>query len=164
MLDQARKIAVIGCGNPNRSDDGVGCEVVRVLRSRATFDEAQVRLLDAGTDGMGVMFAARGCRSLVVIDACRTGSPAGAIFEIPGAEIEARHRPALTLHDFRWDHALFAGRRMFGESFPARVTVLLVEAATLELGIGLSPPVAEAATNVASRVDALVKAQLDAIW
>ncbi len=164
MLDQARKIAVIGCGNPNRSDDGVGCEVVRVLRSRATFDEAQVRLLDAGTDGMGVMFAARGCRSLVVIDACRTGSPAGAIFEIPGAEIEARHRPALTLHDFRWDHALFAGRRMFGESFPARVTVLLVEAATLELGIGLSPPVAEAATNVASRVDALVKAQLDSIW
>jgi hydrogenase maturation protease len=161
MLDQVHKIAVLGCGNPNRSDDGVGCEVVRMLRSRAIFQNAQVRLLDAGTDGMGVMFAARGCRSLIVIDACRTGSPAGAIFEVPGAELEARHQPALTLHDFRWDHALFAGRRMFGEGFPARVTVFLIEAATLELGLGLSPPVAEAARNVASRVDTLVTAQLE---
>jgi len=163
MLDRAQKIAVIGCGNPNRSDDGVGCEVVRMLRSRAIFEDAQVLLLDAGTDGMGVMFAARGCRSLIVIDACRTGAPAGAIFEAPGAELAARHQPTLTLHDFRWDHALFAGRRMFGESFPASVTVLLIEAATLELGIGLSPPVAEAARNVASRVDVIVKAQLDSI-
>jgi hydrogenase maturation protease len=163
MLDQAHKIAVIGCGNPNRSDDGAGCEVVRVLRSRAMFDEAQVHLLDAGTDGMGVMFAARGCVSLIVIDACRTGSPAGAIFEVPGTELEAQHRPALTLHDFRWDHALFAGRRMFGEQFPNRVTVILIEAATLDLGIGLSPSVAEAAGNVASRVHALVKAQLESI-
>jgi hydrogenase maturation protease len=163
MLDQAHKVAVIGCGNPNRSDDGVGCEVVRVLRSRAIYDEAQVHLLDAGTDGMGVMFAARGCRSLIVIDACRTGGPVGAIFEVPGAEVEARHQPTLTLHDFRWDHALFAGRRMFGDSFPTRVTVFLIEAATLELGIGLSPSVAEAARSVASRVDALVKAQLESM-
>ncbi len=163
MLDQAHKVAVIGCGNPNRSDDGVGCEVVRVLRSRAIYDEAQVHLLDAGTDGMGVMFAARGCRSLIVIDACRTGAPDGAIFEVPGAELEARHQPTLTLHDFRWDHALFAGRWMFGDSFPARVTVFLIEAATLELGIGLSPSVAQAARSVASRVDALVKAQLESM-
>ena len=163
MSAQAHKIAVIGCGNPNRSDDGVGCEVVRELRSRAMFDEAQVHLLDGGTDGMSVMFAARGCRSLIVIDACRTGAPIGAIFEVPGAELEARHQPTLTLHDFRWDHALFAGRRMFGESFPDRVTVFLIEAATLDLGIGLSPSVAEAARKVASRVDALVKAQLESI-
>ena len=163
MSGQSHKIAVIGCGNPNRSDDGVGCEIVHELRSRAMFDASQVHLLDAGTDGMSVMFAARGCRSLIVIDACRTGAPSGAIFDVPGAELEAQHQPALTLHDFRWDHALFAGRRMFGESFPARVTVFLIEAATLDLGIGLSPCVAEAAKNVASRVDALVKAQLESI-
>jgi hydrogenase maturation protease len=154
MSGQPHKIAVIGCGNPNRSDDGVGCEIVRELRSRAMFDASQVHLLDAGTDGMSVMFAARGCRS---------GAPSGAIFEVPGAELEAQHQPALTLHDFRWDHALFAGRRLFGESFPARVTVFLIEAATLNVGIGLSPCVAEAAKNVASRVDALVKAQLESI-
>jgi hydrogenase maturation protease len=52
---------------------------------------------------------------------------------------------------------------MFGDSFPARVTVFLIEAATLELGIGLSPSVAEAARSVASRVDALVKAQLESM-
>jgi hydrogenase maturation protease len=159
MVEDHRTIAVIGCGNPNRSDDGVGSEVVRALRSRVAKID-RVRLLDAGTDGMGVMFAARECHSLIVIDACRSGSPAGAVFEVPGAELEARYRPSLTLHDFRWDHALFAGRQMFGGDFPHDVTVFLIEAATVDFGIGLSQLVEEAANRVATRVEELVKAKL----
>src|ERR1700719_819304 len=103
-------IAVIGCGNPNRRDDGAGCEAVRALAALGLVTDPPARLLDAGTDGMAVMFAARGCRTLIVIDACRSGSEPGAIFEVPGAELEQPHRPALNLHDFLWDHALFAGR------------------------------------------------------
>ena len=89
-----------------------------------------MQLLDAGTDGMAVMFAARGCRSLIVVDACRSGSEPGAIFEVPGAELEQRYQPTLNLHDFRWDHALHAGRAIFGEEFPDDVVVLLIEAET----------------------------------
>lgn len=83
-------IAVIGCGNPNRSDDAVGSEVVRALKSTPIFSDTRIRLLDGGTDGMGVMFAARGCRRLIVIDACRSGSPAGAIFEVPARSWKRR--------------------------------------------------------------------------
>jgi hydrogenase maturation protease len=150
-------IAVIGCGNPTRGDDGVGPQVVRALAARSVAVDPRVRLLDAGTDGMAVMFAARGCRSLVIIDACRTGSTPGAVFEVPGAEFERRQPPSLTLHDFRWDHALFAGRRMYGAAFPADVTVLLIEAETTAFGIGLSPAVAAAAEKVADRVEALLR-------
>jgi hydrogenase maturation protease len=153
-------IAIIGCGNPNRSDDGVGTEVVRTLRSRQQFHVPGVVLLDAGTDGMGVMFAARGSSSLIVIDACRSGSHAGAIFEVPGTELESPHVPSLTLHDFRWDHALFAGRRLFGAAFPKDITVFLVEAKTLEIGIGLSEPVARAAGEVALRIESMVLSKL----
>src|ERR1700684_1867266 len=133
-------IVVVGCGNPNRLDDGAGLEVLRLLNARgAGRDARRVRLLDAGTDGMAAMVAGRGCRTLISVDACRSGSEPGATFEVPGAEFEQRYAPSLNLHDFRWDHALFAGRRIYGDAFPKHVTLLLIEAATLDYGIGLSP-------------------------
>jgi hydrogenase maturation protease len=147
-------IVVIGCGNPNRSDDGVGPEVVRVLRGRAEADD--VRLLDAGTDGMAVIFAARGCRTLIIIDACRSGSEPGAVFEVPGTELELPYQPALNLHDFRWNHALHAGRMLLRDEFPSDVTVLLIEAETIDFGVGLSPAVSVAASKVVDRVERLI--------
>jgi hydrogenase maturation protease len=149
-------IAVIGCGNPNRSDDGVGPAVLRLLAGRALARDAQVRLLDAGTDGLAVMFAARGCRSLIVVDACRSGSDPGAVFEVPGTELAAPSPPSFTTHEFRWDHALHAGRQVLRDDFPDDVTVLLVEAADIGLGLALSPEVAAAADRVADRIEALV--------
>lgn len=157
------QIAIIGCGNPNRSDDGVGSEILRTLNARRLANDARVRLLDAGTDGMAVMFAARGCRTLVVVDACRSGSTPGAVFEVPGAELEQRHQPTLTLHDFRWDHALYAGRRLFADTFPLDVTVFLVEAGTVELGVGLSPRVADAVAKAVDRIEALVHTRLQQV-
>lgn len=153
-------IAVIGCGNLARGDDGVGPHVVRALAGRGLGADPRVRLLDAGTDGMAVMFAARGCRTLVIVDAARSGSTPGAVFEVPGSELEHRREPSMTLHDFRWDHALYAGRRLYGEAFPAEVTVLLVEAQDTAFGLGLSRPVAEAAQTVAERVERMVRERL----
>lgn len=150
-------IAIIGCGNVNRGDDGAGTEVLRLL----ALDERNglindVRLLDAGTDGMAVMFAAKGCQTLVVVDACRSGAESGAVFEVPGHELEQPPPGGFNLHDFRWDHALFAGRQMFREHFPADVTVFLIEAEHLDFGVGLSEKVASAAHKVASRIRELI--------
>jgi hydrogenase maturation protease len=152
-------IAIIACGNTHRRDDGVGAEVLRLLRAEDSFSAADIRLLDAGTDGMAVMFAAKGCGALIIIDACRSGSEAGAIFEAPGGELEQPPCDSYTLHDFRWDHALFAGRKIFREHFPADVTVFLVEAGRLDFGIGLSEPVTIAAGKVASRIRDMIAAR-----
>lgn len=150
-------IVVVGCGNSNRRDDGAGGEVVRLLHARGVGRNGHaVRVLDAGTDGMAAMFAARGCTTLIVIDASRSGSKPGAIFEVPGAELAQRHEPQLTLHDFRWDHALYAGRHIFREDFPTDVVVLLIEAQSTEFGIGLSPPIAAATAKVADRIEELI--------
>lgn len=148
-------IVVIGCGNPNRSDDGVGPQVVRTLRARGVASD-DVRLLDAGTDGMAVIFAARGCQTLIIIDACCSGSEAGAIFEVPGAELARQYPPSLNLHDFRWDHALHAGRMLLRDEFPTDVMVLLIEAENIEFGVNLSLAVSTAAAKVVDHVEALL--------
>jgi hydrogenase maturation protease len=154
---QAGMIGIVCCGNPNRSDDGAGAHIHRLLRENGLHLRADIRLLDAGTDGLAVMFAARDCESLIVIDACLSRSEPGSVFELPGEEAMARPEPALSTHEFRWEHALFAGRQIFGASFPADITVLLIEAADLALGTELSPKVASAAGKVAIRIEELLR-------
>ncbi|MBK3666288.1 hydrogenase maturation protease [Bradyrhizobium diazoefficiens] len=153
-------ITVVACGNANRSDDGVGLTVLQLLKSRDLARDPLVRLLDAGTDGMAAMFAARGCRTLIVIDACQSGSEPGAIFEVPGSELTQRYAPSLNLHDFRWDHALYAGKAIFRDAFPDDVVVFLIEAQCLDLGLAISEPVTAAASKVADRIEELVLARL----
>ena len=146
-------LTLIGCGNSNRRDDGAGVFVAQVLLSHLRErPRSPVRVFDAGTGGIDVMFQARGATRLIVIDAARTGAEAGAVYRVPGNELAADHEPAFTLHDFRWDHALAAGRKIFREDFPADVTVYLIEADDLGFGVELSPSVHAAACRVAAEL------------
>lgn len=151
-------MVVIGCGNLNRCDDGVGVRVIQRLQAAWRLEPPpDVKLFDAGTGGMEVMFQARGAGALVIVDACRSGSEPGAVFRVPGAEIDNAHQPAYSLHDFRWDHAIYAGRRIFGIGFPADLTVYLVEAQALDLGTDLSAPVEAAVAKVCAQIDDQVR-------
>ncbi len=149
-------LVVIGCGNLNRSDDGVGVVIARRLLSLPLAPAAPVKIFDAGTSGMDILFQARGARKLVIVDASSSGSEPGAVFEVPGCELENRPTPSYTLHDFRWDHALYAGRQIWGQDFPSDVTVFLIEAEKLTYGLDLSAKVTEAADIVTARVSTLI--------
>ncbi len=149
---------VIGCGNLNRSDDGVGVIVARrVQQWLAASPCEEVAVFDAGTAGMDVMFQARGSRSLILVDACASGSQPGSVFKVPGEELAHRPEPGYSLHNFRWDHALYAGKKIFGATFPRDVTVYLVEAATTNLGCELSPEVSRAADRVVASIQAQLR-------
>jgi hydrogenase maturation protease len=157
-LTPAPRLVVIGCGNLNRSDDGAGVRVIHGLRSAfgAGLPE-DVRLFDAGTGGLDVMFMARGARALVIVDACRSNSEPGAVFCLPGGEIDGAHAPAYSLHDFRWDHAVHAGRRIFGAEMPADLEVYLIEAGSLDLGMELTAPVERGVETVCARIAQRIK-------
>ena len=71
-------------------------------------------------------------------------------------------QPSLNLHDFRFDHALHAGRMIFREDFPSDVVVFLIEAETVGFGVGLSTPVATAIDQVASRIERMIEERLGA--
>jgi hydrogenase maturation protease len=155
-------MVVIGCGNLNREDDGLGVVVARRLSAAHGKSSDRCKIFDAGTGGMEIMFEARGADKLVIVDACASGSEPGAIFEAPGGELENASPPSYTLHGFRWDHALYAGRRIFAEAFPRDVTVFLVEAKSLGYGLDLSPEADRAANIVVARIGALISAYLSA--
>jgi hydrogenase maturation protease len=147
------RLTIIGCGNLNRCDDGVGVVIARRLQAAVGREaEDRVRVFDAGTAGMDVMFQSRGCESLIIVDASATGSAPGTVFEVPGEELENAGCASFSLHDFRWDHALYAGRQIFKDEFPEDVRVTLIEAENLGYGWELSAPVAAAAERVTAKL------------
>ena len=152
-------LTVIGCGNLNRSDDGVGVLVAQRLQERLRRHPVPgVQVFDCGTAGVDVMFKAKGSTALIIIDAAQTGAEPGAIYEVPGEELAREHEPTYSLHDFRWDHALSAGRKIFRDEFPDDVSVWLIEAKSLNYGLELSEAVAAAADDVYQRVLAAIAA------
>ena len=139
-------LTIVGCGNTNRSDDGAGVFVARSLMEFLKENPRDnVRVFDAGTGGIEVMFNAKGSKKLIIVDASSTGSEPGTIYDVPGDELIADRDPTYSLHDFRWDHALFAGKKIFKEDFPTDVKVFLIESGNLDLGLEMTPNVAASA-------------------
>jgi hydrogenase maturation protease len=156
-------LTIIGCGNLNRNDDAVGVIIAQRLQQYlAQNPHPQVRVFDCGTAGMEVMFQARGSEKLIILDASCTDSEPGAIFKVPGKELEALPEPSYNLHDFRWDHALAAGRKIFKDDFPQDVTVYLIEAANLDFGLDLSPAVQHSADLVLAELITIINQNVTA--
>jgi hydrogenase maturation protease len=146
-------LTIIGCGNLNRSDDAVGVVIAQNLQEfLLKHPVSNVRIYDCGTAGIEVMFQAKGSQKLIIIDACSSNSSPGTIFEVPGEELENLPAPSYNLHDFRWDNALAAGRKIFKNDFPQEVIVYLIEAKNLKLGLELTPPIQKAATVVLEKL------------
>ncbi len=155
-------LTIIGCGNLNRSDDGVGVIIAqRLQKYLAENPYPDVQVYDCGTAGMEVMFQARGSKKLVIMDASSTNSEPGAVFKVPGEELEALPEPSYNLHDFRWDHALAAGRKIFHNDFPQEVIVYLIEAKNLDLGLELSPIIKHSADLVFEEVAAIIRQNVE---
>ncbi|HEY9682979.1 MAG TPA: hydrogenase maturation protease [Oculatellaceae cyanobacterium] len=145
LIDNAatvKPVLIIGCGNLLRGDDGVGPVLVRRLFELGL--PPIVRLADGGTAGMDVAFAMDGAKEVIIVDACKSGGGAGTLYELPGEEIESPPLASINLHAFRFDHAIAFGRWLLKERYPEKVTVYLIEAASMEPGDSLSEPVKKA--------------------
>ena len=142
---------VIGCGNLLRGDDAAGPVLIHRMWDRGLPEG--VRCADGGTGGMDVAFQMRGVAEVILVDACRSGSEPGAVFEVPGSEVE--NLPPLTginLHAFRWDHAIAFGRWLLKDDYPENVTAYLIEGENFEVGEGLSPAVDRAIDQLVDRL------------
>lgn len=140
---------VIGVGNADRGDDGVGAEALARLEGRVPAGVRLVRL--SGADPAQVMEAWAGAGRGFVVDAMVSGAPAGTVrrFDAAAGPLPAEVRLFST-------HALGAGAaiemaRVLGR-LPAALTVYAVEGATFTLGTGLSPAAAAGAAEAAARI------------
>jgi len=145
-------VLVLGLGNPLLRDDGVGLEMLRRLAMNEAVWDGQVEFLDGGTQGLTLLSAIGGRESLVVLDAIRTGSPAGTPHVFEGREVEAFHHTRGSSAHETDARELLQTAELLGDT-PGAVALVGIEPEETTTGIGLSPAV------LANLDDALGKAR-----
>jgi hydrogenase maturation protease len=149
-----KKTAVLGFGNPVRSDDGVGCYVIELLK-KALPGQEEVTLLDMGTSAFEVLFQLQGHDRLILVDAVvNSGEPDGTQYLLPASAVEASimDDPMVFLHALKWDQALSYARKILREAYPEDVSVYLISVTNIRLEVGLSDTVKAAGEAVAQRI------------
>jgi hydrogenase maturation protease len=131
---------VLGIGNLIMSDDGVGVQVVQRLEAEYTFPPG-VAVLDGGTLGLDLLPHLEGVQRLLIIDAMETGGPPGTIARLSGDEIPIAFETRLSPHQMGLKD-LLAVSLLQGVK-PPEMVLLGIQPANIELGMELSPPVAE---------------------
>ena len=138
---------MIGLGNTLRHDDGAGVEVIRRLARRATARGIAVH--EHHGEPLALLDLWEGARAAVLVDAARSGAPAGTV-----RRFEASERPLPTaLRGSSSTHALSVAEaielaRALGR-LPERLVLLTVEGRLFDAGSGFSAQVEAALDSLA---------------
>lgn len=140
----ALKTAILGFGNPVRSDDAIGIYVVNELQNRL-LNRADITVFDMGTSAFETLFKLKGHQRILIVDGViNSGQPDGTLFCLPASEINAQIQddPMLFLHGMKWDQALSYAKKMMGDSFPENsIEVYLVAISEIRINMELSDTV-----------------------
>ncbi len=139
---------VLGVGEPFRGDDGAGPEVVRRLRGRVP---STVRLIERVATPTDLIDRWDGAPLAVLVDAGRSGAPAGSVRRLDLAELAAAPSGGSTSsHGLSVRDAVELGRCL--GRLPERFALFLIEVARTGTGQGLSPQVEEGVEEAARRI------------
>lgn len=146
-----KKTAILGFGNPVRSDDAVGCYVVEALKQKLKGRE-DVTLIDMGTSSFEVLFQLQDHDRLILVDGTvNSGEAVGTLFKLPAGEVMAavQDDPMVFLHSLKWDQALSYAKKILREDYPNDIGVYLIAIEDTRLEVGMSDAVKDAGDQVA---------------
>lgn len=139
---------VIGVGNPDRGDDGVGPFVAQRI---AELPPPGVETVECSGDPADLIALWQDVETVIAVDACQSGSPPGTIHEF-----DAQTEPlpaglgAISTHGFGLAAAVELARAI--GCLPPSFTVIAIEAASFKLGAPLSPAVERAGRIAADTI------------
>ncbi|MBK8425895.1 MAG: hydrogenase maturation protease [Lewinellaceae bacterium] len=143
--------AILGFGNPVRSDDGVGCMVIDELKKRLGETPDGISLIDMGTSAFEVLFQLKGHSRIILVDGViNTGEPDGTLYRLPASAVNAsiQEDPMVFLHSLKWDQALSYAKKILGAEYPDDISVYLISVSNTRLDLGISDAVQQAGKKV----------------
>ncbi len=153
----ARKVLVVGLGNPDRGDDGVGPLVAKKLADLLPGD---VAITSTSGDVLSLIPTWAGFDAMICIDAAAPLTAPGCIHRLdlattglPG-DLTSTSSHASS-HALSLAEAIGLARAL--QQAPRDIIVYAIEGASFATGAPLTPPVAAAAVEVAGRVAAEVE-------
>lgn len=144
------KIAIMGFGNPCRSDDAIGIYVIEKLQ-KIFSDKEEVSVFDMGTGAFEVLFKLKEHNKILLVDAViNTGEPPGTLYKVPAEEVLRApvDDPMVFLHSLKWDQALSYAKKILQADYPADIQVYLIAVEDTRLEMKLSEQVRLAGDKV----------------
>lgn len=147
-----RRVLVVGLGNPDRGDDGVGPLVAKEL---AGLLPADVAIASPGGDVLSLIAEWDGFDAVICVDAAPPLTVPGSVhrFDLATTELP-RDMTSTSSHALGLADAIGLGRVL--QQAPRDIIVYAVEAVSFAGGALMTPEVAAAAAEVVSRVVAEV--------
>lgn len=141
---------VIGIGNPDRGDDGVGHAVIKLLRDACAAD---IELVEHRGDAAALVSQLDGIEAAFLIDACTSGAVPGTVrrFDVAAAPLP-QGMFGLSTHGLGLGAALELAQAL--GQLPSHCIVYAIEGGSFDMGAPLSPLVAAAAVAVAAQLRA----------
>ncbi len=152
MAESLRRL-VIGIGNLDRGDDGVGRLIARKLRDRAPAD---LMIVEENGEAAALIERFAAAEALWIIDAGSTGAPSGTIqrFDVAAAPLP-KLAAVVSTHGFGLGEAIELARRLGRLPLPA--IVYTVELESCAIGTALTPAVAASIDGVITRLCAEIE-------
>ena len=148
------QIAIMGFGNPVRSDDGIGMYVIEKLKKHIGENET-INIFDMGTAAFEVLFGLKGHQKIILVDAAlNTNEPVGTLFKVPAEEVlrAPQEDPLVFLHGMKWDQALSYAKKILQDEYPDDIQVYLIAIENTKLEVDLSDTVKVAGDKVVEHI------------
>ena len=149
------QIAILGFGNPCRSDDAIGVYVAERLHKICS-GVPGISVFDMGTGAFEVLFKLKGHQKIILVDAVvNTGEPPGTLYKLPAEEVLRTpvDDPMVFLHSLKWDQALSYAKKILGTEYPSDIQVYLIAVDDTRLEMNLSEPVRLAGERVIAMIE-----------
>lgn len=148
------KTAIMGFGNPVRSDDAIGIYVIEKLREQLP-DLDDISIFDMGTAAFEVLFGLKGHDKIILVDAVlNSNEPVGTLFKLPAEEVmkAPQDDPLVFLHGMKWDQALSYTKKILQDEYPEDIQVYLIAIENTKLEVDLSEIVRDAGDKVVGHI------------
>jgi hydrogenase maturation protease len=144
------RVLVLGVGNALRGDDAAGLEAARAVRALGPAQDLAVREQEGEATGLIAVW--EGADALVLIDAVRTGAPAGTIHRLDAsaAALPSQLRGSTSSHAVDVAQAIELARAL--GRLPPRVVLFGIEGVVFDTGAPMSAAVRAALPALAGAV------------
>ena len=134
------RVVVLGIGNILLSDEGVGVRVIERLDQTYRLP-SEVEIIDGGTCGMEMLEQLEDLDALIVVDCVRFGQPPATPVLLKGDDVPVFFKTKLSPHQVSLSDVLASLELL--DAMPKEIVVLGVEPISLELGMEMTPTIAE---------------------
>jgi hydrogenase maturation protease len=140
-MNRPTPLLILGLGNVLLGDDGLGPAAVARLHDQYRLPP-DVRVLDGGTLGLALLPYVEDADAVILVDAVRGEGPPGTFVRLAGDDVGPAVATRLSPHQIGVSDVLDGARWL--DRYPPHVVLLGLVPESIELGVGLSEPVATA--------------------